>query len=103
MPANYFYEGGVQIKFAAIAHRENNAVSATPVGLPSIPDENLVKRVVIRVLLDTIYWTDDGTPPTASHGFPLEKDETLIYDGHDLSLFQMISATTSDVRVIYYG
>lgn len=103
MPAGYFYEGGVQIKFSAIAHRENNAVTSTPVGLPSIPDEDLVKRVVIRVLGDGIYWTDDGTAPSTSHGFPLQKDETLVYDGHDLNLFQMISATTSDVRVIYYG
>ena len=102
MPAQYYYEGGVQIKFSAIAHRENNAVTSS-VGLPSIPNEDLVKRVIIRVLGDTIYWTDDGTTPTTSHGFPLEKDETLVYDGHDLSLFRMISATVSDVRVIYYG
>ena len=103
MPANYFYEGGVQIKFAAIAHRENNAVTSSPVGLPSIPNEDFVKRVVLRVLGDTIYWTDDGTTPSTSHGFPLEKDETLVYDGHDLNLFKMISASVSDVRVIYYG
>jgi len=103
MSADYIYEGGVQIKFTAILHAENNAVTSSPVGLPSIPNENFIKRVVLRVLGDTIYWTDDGSNPTSTHGFPLEKDETLVYDGHDLNLFKMISASVSDVRVIYYG
>jgi hypothetical protein len=103
MAATITHEGGVQVKFTALLHAENNAVGGSPVGLPSIPNEDRIRRVVIRVLLDTIYFTDDGSTPTSSHGFPIEKDETLVYDGHDLAQFKMVSASTSDVRVIYYG
>jgi hypothetical protein len=96
------FEGGIQVKYRPMLHTENNAVTS-PTGLPNIPTEDFIRRVVIRVLGDTIYWTDDGTTPSTSHGFPLEKDETLIYDGADLALFRMTSASTSDVRIIYYG
>lgn len=102
MASTISFSSGVQIKFTALLQAERT-VAGTPVGLPSIPDEERIRRVVIRVLDDTIYFTDDGSVPAVNHGFPLLKDETLVYDGRFLTDFSMVSASTSNVRVIYYG
>ena len=97
------FEGGVQIRFVPIAHEEV-AVGSTPVGLPSIPDEHRVRRVVIRPLGADIVYTDDGSTPSASHGIPILENEVFVYDGYPLEI-QIVrrAAVDADVRVAYYG
>lgn len=103
MTSTVSFENGLQVKYSSLGH-ESQLVEAVAVGLPNIPNEERVRRVVIRPLSADIIWTDDGTDPTTSgHGMVLYKDEILVYDGRDLSAVRMISDASADVRVIYYG
>ena len=52
---------------------------------------------------DDAYWTDDGTTPSSSHGFPLKKDVWLLYDVEMDSNFKIVSVGSSDIRVAFYG
>lgn len=102
MTSTVSYDNGLQVKYAPLGHAEQT-VGGSPVGLPTIPNEDRVRRVVIRPLSADIYWTDDGSTPSAAHGMLIYKDEIVVYDGLDLAAFKMYSAGSADVRVIYYG
>ena len=98
------FDNGFQVRFAPRGHFEVS-VADTPVGLPSLPDELHVRRIVIRPLGADIVFTDDGSTPSATHGMPLLQNEILVYDGQNPANFKMIrrAATNADVRVAYYG
>jgi hypothetical protein len=103
MAATTTFEGGQQIRYTSLGHFEQ-AVTTTPVGLPSIPNQERVRRVVIRPLGADVYFTDDGTTPDPGHGMAILTNEVFVYDGRDLVAFKMVSAgLTADVRIIYYG
>lgn len=80
------------------------AKDLTDGGANTIPVD--AKRAIVRSLGQPINWRDDGSAPTATTGFPLLADESLVYDG-DPALFQMIQSSAAsgaaDVRVAYYG
>lgn len=83
-----------------LGHQEYS-VGSTAVPLAEIPAG--AKRMHLRALTAGIYFTDDGSTPTASHGFPVFKDEWLLYDSEPTTAFQMVSSATADVRVAFYG
>lgn len=80
-----------------LGHFEASVTASTL--LPSLPSD--ANRAVIRSKA-VLYWTDDGTTPTASHGMYLAADDSLVYDG-TLSAFRMFAPSAADVRVAYYA
>jgi hypothetical protein len=77
------------------------AVSTTPVGLPSIPDN--CRRVVICSRGAELTYTDDGSNPSSSHGMVIPEDTVFIYDTDPDENFKMWCPSASDVRIAYYG
>jgi len=99
--AGTVFEGGLAIRYQPLGHFEFSLSGAA--NLPSQPDENRVRRTVIRPLGADVTFCDDGTEPSATHGMPIKDGEILVYDGHDLSIFRIFCALTADVRIAYYG
>lgn len=76
-------------------------VSTTPTGLPSMPDS--ARRVVLYSITESFTYTDDGTPPSATHGLPIPAETHFIYDTDPSDDFQMWAAADTEIRVAYYG
>jgi hypothetical protein len=76
-------------------------VDAPAAGVVGIPDGAI--RALITTEDVSMRFTDDGTTPTATEGFPLLVGVLLDYDG-DLSKFKFISTgAATDVYVNFYG
>lgn len=76
-------------------------VGTSPVALPTIPP--LARRVVIQSLGQDLTYTDDGTPPSATHGIVIPKTIPFIYDTDPDANFKMWCPAASDTRIAYYG
>lgn len=73
----------------------------TPVGLPSLPPN--CKRAVLYAVDNSFVYTDDGTPPSATHGMPIPAEIHFIYDTDPDENFLVYSALGTEIRIAYYG
>lgn len=73
--------------------------AATPLTVPAG-----AQVAVIRVETADVRWRDDGTPPTASVGFPMLHTDTVPFEyWGDLSAIEFIAISGSPVlNVLYY-
>lgn len=108
MAPGTLYLHGSQVRYTTYGHFQAT-VGSSAVGLPGLPGDwsQRIFRVVIRVLAGDVNFRDDGTNPSDTTGFPIKQDETLVYDGSDLSAVKLIRAASAaadaDVRVWYMG
>lgn len=71
------------------------------VPLPNLPNDNRVRRTVLRSKGD-FEWTADGSDPALGGGMYGLADEVMVYDG-DPALIRLWATATTDVRIIYMG
>jgi hypothetical protein len=76
-------------------------VGTSAVGLP-LPAQS-VKRTLLYAIGNPLYFCDDGTDPSSSHGFPIPEDTVFIYDSDTDEDFKLWAASSTEVRVAFYG
>lgn len=91
--------GGYQERFAVLGHTQVTA-DADGVFLPDLPNENRVRRIVLRSP-DPFTFTLDGSDPAAITAMYSLADEvvTLDCDGTQVQL----AGTAADIKIIYFG
>lgn len=101
------FQGGTQVRYEVVALGQAN-IGTSAAGLPNLPPnwKDRVSRVVLRSIGQPINIDPLGSP-TSTTGWPLLKDEIIVFDGADLETFKMIRASTAsgdaDVRIMYMG
>lgn len=96
------FENGLLILQSPLGHATMLVDSATAQGLPTPPDINRLRRVVIRPD-QTVRFRDDGTAPTSTTGMRLLADEILVYDGNFNDIKIIAASTSANIDVAYYG
>lgn len=90
---------GMQGRFAVLGHT-NVVADADGIGLPDLPNERRLRRILLRPT-GNITFTLDGSDPTAPAAMYALKDEIIVLDC--AGDFVQLAGGDVDVKVIYFG
>jgi hypothetical protein len=89
-------------RYAVLGHEQVTADNTSGgVPLPNPPNDNRVRRIVLRAKADYLF-KSDGSDPNDGKGMYVLKDEIVVTDS-DPALIRLYASPSADVRIIYYG